>query len=505
MEHSLRLAQTNLKTDNMTILNTLKLFGMGILGGTLPLATYVIIQHNASKLSDQVIDGNRNAIHQVDFNGVPSGLDFTSAAENTVHSVVHITTKVVQTTFQRDPFQEFFYGPGAGGREFKQYGAGAGSGVIVSSQGYIVTNNHVIENASEIQVVLNDNSKYDAKVIGADPSTDIAVLKIEGENFPAIPIGNSDELKIGEWVLAVGNPFNLTSTVTAGIVSAKARNINLLSERSAQDVVPIESFIQTDAAVNPGNSGGALVNTRGELIGINTAIASQTGSYAGYSFAVPINLVDKVMRDLIDFGIVQRGFLGVQIADVTQDVKEKNKLPDLKGVFLAKVTEGGSADKAGLKDGDVILKIGSKEVNSVASLQEEIGKRRPGDKVSLTVRQKDGDIISKELVLRNKDGDTELMSKEEISKNYALGATFIELTDKERKELNIAYGVKIKSITTGKLKSIGLQEGIIITKVNNEPIETVAELTEKLSGVNRGILLEIMDETGKRDYRGFGL
>jgi Do/DeqQ family serine protease len=505
LEHSLRLTQTNLKTDNMTILNTLKLFGMGILGGTLPLATYVIIQHNATNLSDQVIDGNRNAIHQVDFNGVPSGLDFTSAAENTVHSVVHITTKVVQTTFQRDPFQEFFYGPGAGGREFKQYGAGAGSGVIVSSQGYIVTNNHVIENASEIQVVLNDNSKYDAKVIGADPSTDIAVLKIEGQNFPAIPIGNSDELKIGEWVLAVGNPFNLTSTVTAGIVSAKARNINLLSERSAQDVVPIESFIQTDAAVNPGNSGGALVNTRGELIGINTAIASQTGSYAGYSFAVPINLVDKVMRDLIDFGIVQRGFLGVQIADVTQEVKEKNKLPDLKGVFLAKVTEGGSADKAGLKDGDVILKIGSKEVNSVASLQEEIGKRRPGDKVSLTVRQKDGDIISKELVLRNKDGDTELMSKEEISKNYALGATFIELTDKEKKELNISYGVKIKSITTGKLKSIGLQEGIIITKVNNEPIETVAELTEKLSGVNRGILLEIMDETGKRDYRGFGL
>jgi S1-C subfamily serine protease len=211
------------------------------------------------------------------------------------------------------------------------------------------------------------------------------------------------------------------------------------------------------------------------------------------------------MRDLIDFGIVQRGFLGVQIADITQDVKEKNKLPDLKGVFIAKVTEGGSAQKAGLKDGDVILKIGSKEVNSVASLQEEIGKRRPGDKVSLTVRQKDGDIISKELVLRNKDGDTELMSKEEISKNYALGATFIELTDKEKKELNISYGVKIKSITTGKLKSIGLQEGIIITKVNNEPIETVAELTEKLSGVNRGILLEIMDETGKRDYRGFGL
>jgi S1-C subfamily serine protease len=211
------------------------------------------------------------------------------------------------------------------------------------------------------------------------------------------------------------------------------------------------------------------------------------------------------MRDLIDFGIVQRGYLGVQISDISQDIKEKNKLKDLKGVFIAKVVEGGSADKAGLKDGDVILKIGSKEVNSVAALQEEIGKRRPGDKVNLTIRQKDGDLVSKELVLRNQDGDTELMSKEEISKNYALGATFIELTDKERKELNISYGVKIKSINTGKLKAIGLKEGIIITKVNNEPIETVQELTEKLSGNNRGILLEIMDETGKRDFRGFGL
>ena len=490
----------------MTILNTLKLFGMGILGGTLPLATYVIIQHHSSRLSDQVLDGKLRApIQQVDYNGIPQGLDFTAAAESTVHSVVHITTKVVQTTFQRDPFQEFFYGPGAGGREFKQYGSGAGSGVIVSSQGYIVTNNHVIENASEIEVILNDNSKYAAKVVGADPATDIAVLKIEGENFPAIPIGNSDELKIGEWVLAVGNPFNLTSTVTAGIVSAKARNINLLAERNSKEVVPIESFIQTDAAVNPGNSGGALVNTRGELIGINTAIASQTGSYAGYSFAVPVNLVDKVMRDLIDFGIVQRGYLGVQISDISQEIKEKNKLPDLKGVFIAKVIEGGSADKAGLKDNDVILKIGSKEVNSVAALQEEIGKRRPGDKVALSVRQKDGDVVTKELVLRNQDGETQLLSKEEISKNYALGATFVELTDKEKKELNLSYGVKIKTINAGKLKSIGLSEGIIITKINNEPIETVEELTQKLSGVNRGVLLEIMDETGKRDYRGLGL
>ena len=489
----------------MNYLSYLKIFGVGILGGTLPLATYVVMNSSQMKLSDEVIDGNRYHALPTSFSGLEPGVDLTAASENTINSVVHVTTKVVQTTFQRDPFQEFFYGPGAGGREFKQYGSGAGSGVIVSSEGYIVTNNHVIDNASEIEVILNDNSKYSAKVVGADPATDIAVLKIEGSGFQPIPLGNSDDLKIGEWVLAVGNPFNLTSTVTAGIVSAKARNINLLSERSGKDIVPIESFIQTDAAVNPGNSGGALVNTRGELVGINTAIASQTGSYSGYSFAVPVNLVQKVMRDLIDYGIVQRGYLGVQISDISQEVKEKNKLPNLKGVFVAKVVEDGSADKAGMKDGDVILKIGNKEVNSVASLQEEIGKRRPGDKVSITIRKKDGDEVIKELVLRNKEGETSLVSKEEIKKNVALGATFSELSDKEKKELNVSYGVKIKTLAAGKLKSLGLTEGTIITKVNNEPVENVEQLTSKLNGVSRGILLEIMSESGKKDYVGFGL
>lgn len=487
--------------------NNIKLFGLGLLGGMLPLSAYLMLSGSSfQNLSDQVIDGNRS-FHARTVGLDDSGLmpNFIEASENTINSVVHVTTKVVQTSFQRDPFQEFFYGPGAGGREFKQYGSGSGSGVIISSEGYIVTNNHVIENASEIEVILNDNSKYTAKLIGADPSTDLAVLKIEGEGFQPIPLGNSDDLHIGEWVLAVGNPFNLTSTVTAGIVSAKARNINLLSDRSKQDVVPIESFIQTDAAVNPGNSGGALVNTRGELVGINTAIASQTGSYSGYSFAIPVNLVQKVMRDLIDYGIVQRGYLGVQIADINQEVKETNKLPNTKGVFIAKVTENGSAEKAGVKDGEVILKIGTKEVNSVAELQEEIGKRRPGDKVALTIRNKDNEEEVKELVLRNKEGETKLVSKEEIAKNYALGATFMELSSKEKKELNISYGVKISSITSGKLKSIGLQQGMVITKVNNEPIETVEQLTTKLNGVNRGVLLEVLTESGKKDYYGFGL
>jgi Do/DeqQ family serine protease len=488
--------------------NNIKLFGLGLLGGMLPLGAYLMLNGTSySSLSEEVIDGNRNFhARSVNLEGMnAAGPNFIDASESTINSVVHVTTKVVKTSFQRDPFQEFFYGPGAGGREFKQYGAGAGSGVIISSEGYIVTNNHVIQDASEIEVILNDNSKYTAKIVGSDPATDIAVLKIEGKGFTAIPLGNSDELRIGEWVLAVGNPFNLTSTVTAGIVSAKARNINLLADRSKQDIVPIESFIQTDAAVNPGNSGGALVNTRGELVGINTAIASQTGSYSGYSFAVPVNLVNKVMRDLIDYGIVQRGFLGVQISDINQEIKETNKLPSLKGVFISKVTDNGSADKAGVKDGDVILKIGTKEVNSVAELQEEIGKRRPGDKVSLTIRGKNGNEEIKELVLRNQDGETKLVSKEEIAKNVALGATFLELTSKDRKELNISNGVKIGTLTSGKLKSIGLQPGMVITKVNNEPVETVEQLTTKLNGGNKGILLEVLSESGKKEYFGFGL
>jgi serine protease Do len=488
--------------------NNFKLFGLGLIGGMLPLGAFLMFNATSySSLSDEVIDGNRlyNA-RAVNFDGSnPIGPDFISASESSINSVVHVTTKVVKTSFQRDPFQEFFYGPGAGGQEYKQYGAGSGSGVIISSEGYIVTNNHVIEDASEIEVILNDNTKYTAKLVGADPSTDIAVLKIEGSGFQPIPIGNSDDLRIGEWVLAVGNPFNLTSTVTAGIVSAKARNINLLSDRTQQNVVPIESFIQTDAAVNPGNSGGALVNTKGELIGINTAIASQTGSYSGYSFAIPVNLVEKVMRDLIDYGIVQRGFLGVQIADINQEIKEKNSLSSIKGVFISGVTDGGSAEKTGVKAGDVILKIGTREVNSVAELQEEIGKRRPGDKVSLTIRTKGGDEEIKELILRNQDGETSLISKEEIAKNYAFGATFIELSSKEKKELNITYGVKIETLNAGKLKSIGIQPGMIITKVNNEQVDTVEKLTSKLNGANKGILLEVLSASGKRNYYGFGL
>ena len=493
--------------------NKLKTLGLGLIGGAIPLALFLTFDTTGDQLIDTSqlnridLDPSNLFVHTTSMNSVldASSNNFVKASETTVNSVVHVTTKVVTTQFQRDPFFEFFYGPGAGGREFERHGQGSGSGVIVTSDGYIVTNNHVIEDASEIEVTLNDNRKYAAKLIGADPSTDIAVLKIEESQLIPVPIGNSDALQIGEWVLAVGNPFNLTSTVTAGIVSAKARNINLLSDRSRGKINSIESFIQTDAAVNPGNSGGALVNTNGELVGINTAIASQTGSYTGYSFAVPVNLVQKVMSDLIDYGIVQRGFLGVQISNITQELMEDKKLPNLSGVFVGGTVDGGSAEKAGIKEGDVILKIGSKVVNSVASLQEEVGKRRPGDQLSVTIRKQNGKENVIMITLRNEDGQTKLVSKAEVSKNTALGASFERLTSKEKKELNISNGVKIKSLNAGKLKSLGLKEGMIITKVNNESIETVEQLTKKLNGANRGILLEILTESGRKDYIGFGL
>lgn len=488
--------------------NTLKYLGVGVVGGMIPFAFGYILNSSpfSSPSSDQLIDGNRLA-RQVNYSDMPGteAQSFVAASESTINSVVHVTTKVVHTSVQRDPFYEFFYGPGAGSREFKQFGSGSGSGVIISSEGYIVTNNHVIDNAAEIEVILNDNQKYSAKVVGTDPSTDIAVLKIEAAGLKAIPIGNSDDLHVGEWVLAVGNPFNLTSTVTAGIVSAKARNINLLSDNKQSKTVPIESFIQTDAAVNPGNSGGALVNTKGELVGINTAIASQTGSYAGYSFAVPVNLVNKVMRDLIDFGIVQRGYLGVQIADINQEIKEKNDLPSTKGVFISGVTEDGGAERAGVKAKSVILKVGSREVNSVAELQEEIGKRRPGDKINLTIRKENGDQELKEVVLRSAEGETSLKSKAEMSKVSALGATFIDLSSKELKELNITSGVKVQTIEPGKLKSLGLEEGMVVSKINQEPVTSVEQLTSKLNSQKGGILLEIILESGRKEYLGFGL
>ena len=307
-------------------------------------------------------------------------VDFTQAAERSVEAVVHVKTKYYRQQQYVDPFYQFFFGRP---QQSQQPSAMAsGSGVILSNDGYIVTNNHVIESANEIEVVLNDKRTFAAQLIGTDPNTDLALLKIEATNLPTIEIGNSDDLRVGEWVLAVGNPFNLTSTVTAGIVSAKARSINILNSD-----MKIESFIQTDAAVNPGNSGGALVNTRGQLVGINTAIASQTGSYAGYAFAIPTAIMQKVVADLRQYGTVQRALLGIRMLDITQQVKDQLSLESMEGVYVGEVISGSAADKAGMKAGDVIVQVDGRPINASSQLQEQIGRKNPGDQIIILVRR----------------------------------------------------------------------------------------------------------------------
>ena len=312
----------------------------------------------------------------------PQGIapvDFTQAAERSVEAVVHVKTKYYRQQYV-DPFYHFFFGRP---QQSQQPSAMAsGSGVILSSDGYIVTNNHVIEDANEIEMVLNDKRTFAAQLIGTDPNTDLALLKIEATDLPTIEIGNSDDLRVGEWVLAVGNPFNLTSTVTAGIVSAKARSINILNSD-----MKIESFIQTDAAVNPGNSGGALVNTRGQLVGINTAIASQTGSYAGYAFAIPTAIMQKVVADLRQYGTVQRALLGIRMLDITQQVKDQLSLESMEGVYVGEVISGSAADKAGMKAGDVIVQVDGRPINASSQLQEQIGRKNPGDQITILVRR----------------------------------------------------------------------------------------------------------------------
>lgn len=330
-----------------------EIFGIGLTGGLLPLVTFFAYSFIGSNDKSVSIPDNPN--HFIEANYTSSIKDeaavllpdLTAASERSINSVVHITAKIPRQV-QRDPFFDFFHDQQ---QPNQQYAFGAGSGVILNTEGYIVTNNHVIDRAVSIEITLNNNMKFTAKVIGTDPNTDLAVLKIDANNLESIVIGNSDDVKIGEWVLAVGNPFDLTSTVTAGIVSAKSRNINIIHSRSRRDNFPIESFIQTDAAVNPGNSGGALVNARGELIGINTAIASNTGSYAGYSFAIPVNLMRKVVKDIIDFGSVKRGFIGAQISNVTQEIMDSEKLPNTRGVYIAEVLPGGAAENTGRRGG----------------------------------------------------------------------------------------------------------------------------------------------------------
>jgi Do/DeqQ family serine protease len=356
---------------------------------------------------------------------------------------------------------------------------GSGSGVIISDDGYIVTNNHVIADADQIEVTLNDKRTYKGKLIGTDPNTDIAVIKIDETAMPFVAFSNSDDIKVGEWVLAVGNPFNLTSTVTAGIVSAKGRNIDII-----QSNYKIESFIQTDAAVNPGNSGGALVNTNGELVGINTAIQTHTGSFEGYSFAIPSNLVKKVAMDLIEFGTVQRGLLGVNIREIDASFADQKGLKQLEGVWVEGSTPGSAAEDAGIRQGDVILKVGETSVNTVAGLQEHIGLYRPGDKVTLTIKR-NGELKELTATLKNKQGNTNAINKP-ASVNALLGATFEEADAGVMGTLGLKNGVQVAEVTGGKLRSAGVRPGFIVTEINGKAVNSPEEIDKLLESSTKG-------------------
>ena len=409
-----------------------------------------------------------------------TGLDFTQAAESTVNAVVSIRTT---TTSQRgggynDPFFEFFFGPGYNQRQQPQAKSSLGSGVIISHDGYIVTNNHVINGADKLEVTLNDKRTFNAQVVGVDPMTDLALIKIEAENLPIVQFGNSDNLKIGEWVLAVGNPFGLTSTVTAGIVSAKARRI---SDNTSRDRLDIESLIQTDAAVNPGNSGGALVNTAGELVGINTAIFSQTGNYTGYSFAIPSSIVSKVITDLRQYGTVQRAVLGIAYQEITSDFAKEKGIEVLEGVYVANVNNRSAAMEAGIKEGDILTAINGVKIANGAALQEQMSRFNPGDKINATI-YRDGKSHEINITLTNSQGNTEMKK----AVNYSsLGAAFKELSEAQRKELRVRNGVEVAGVKDGKFKAAGIRDGFVILEINNTMITSVDDIEKIFESITR--------------------
>lgn len=428
--------------------------------------------------------------------------NFVTASALATPAVVHIKTKVNPKTSQASPEEEdirsffgrpdFFFGP-------QGPQTGSGSGVIITADGYIITNNHVIKGADEIEVMLNDKRSFSATVVGTDPSTDIALVKITAENLPVLQYGNSDNVQVGEWVLAVGNPFNLTSTVTAGIVSAKARSVGILGGGSS-----MEAFIQTDAAVNPGNSGGALVNVQGELIGINTAIATNNGSYQGYSFAVPVNIARKVVEDIKNYGTVQRAFLGVQIMEVNSELVTKEELKVNDGVYVADFLENSAGAAAGLKKGDVIVQIDNNRVKSTPELMEIIGRKRPGDKVDVLVNRK-GKQELLAVTLRSAEGNTAVVKKAKTDFADVLGGELETASAKDLQGLKLDGGVKVKKLTAGKLRDTGIREGFIITKIDRTPVLNTKDLFKALEDKKGGVLLEGFYPSGAKAYYGFGL
>lgn len=402
--------------------------------------------------------------------------DFSVAAEKSLHSVVYIQCLYHQQTtyyddfFANDFFYQFFGFDPFGGYSRRQpqqrvrtYKT-SGSGVIVTSDGYIVTNNHVVSGADSVSVTLNDRREYSAKIIGTDADNDLAVIKIDAPDLQPITYGNSDEVKIGQWALAVGNPFNLTSTATAGIISAKARNINILSSKESDQT--LTSFIQTDAVMNPGNSGGALVNMQGELIGINAAISSSNGTYIGYSFAIPVNIAKKVINDIIRFGQTQKASAGIVTQEIDKNLQKSKKLPDNHGVYIQRVLKDASADKAGLQEGDIILKIDNKTVNTASEVNEIMAQSSPNETVTFLIRRNNQQSEKRVTLISQKQAD-ELALKQLGQGMDCLGAKIREITDNERREYRLARGLVVVKVGKGKLASQGMKDGFIITAIDN--------------------------------------
>ena len=471
--------------------NFLKLLIVSILGGAIALGAYMIFFENSGGPQQVAVGMPVYTTANYDGEATPAEeTDFTEIAEKSIHAVVHV--KNVSTgPSSSNPLLEFFYGPSA---RKEQQVIGTGSGVIISPDGYIITNNHVIQGAKAIEITLNNKESYRAEIVGADESTDIALLKIDKEGLSYLPFGDSDHLRVGEWVLAVGNPFNLTSTVTAGIVSAKARDINIMNNNKR-----IESFIQTDAAVNPGNSGGALVNTRGNLIGINTAISSRTGSYIGYSFAVPSNIAKKVIEDILEYGSVQRAYLGINYQELNSARAEEYGLSITEGVLITRLVDQGAAKESGLRVNDVIIKMDEVKISNFSDLQGFLGSKRPGEEVRVTV-MRDGEEETVNLKLRNQFGKFEF-DNDDFSRFFIGELKPLSKNESSRYDLN--HGVKIVALNNKSIEeTYGVGEGDIILAVEDQKVSSAYEVDQLLKKYQNKNYYEIqvLTKTGKMGY-----
>jgi Do/DeqQ family serine protease len=495
----------------------LGLLTSAVLGGGVAVGGYKLLETEPGNVAQTTVASDPQVRYTSAMRSsayaAPEGLNFVAAAAATTPAVVHVMTEYKaepqrQSRMQMDPLFRQFFGDQFedqlhGQRQPQGGGEGSGSGVIIAANGYIVTNNHVIDKASKITVVLDDKRKYDAELVGADPSTDLAVLKVKADNLPFIKYGNSDEVKVGQWVLAVGNPFNLNSTVTAGIVSAKGRSIGILAR---DQEMGIESFIQTDAVVNPGNSGGALVNTNGDLVGINSAISSHTGSFEGYAFAVPSSIVSKVVDDLLKYKVVQRALLGVRIQEVDARLASEKKLNTLNGVYVQGLTPGSSAAAAGLKTGDIITDINGINVNTSAQLQEQVSRFRPGDKIKVGYLRGDNKEMAT-ATLFNASNTTAVVKDMPATAAVSYeGAKFGPVSARLQNELGIEGGAQISGVRSSNFKETGMAEGFIITRIDKNPVRKPADVKNYLEQAkdNSGALVEGVYPDGRKAYYPIG-